>query len=83
MVKAQNFGLTGGFKKNLSQNFQVILEYLTIWGVVDDMVLDPAIPDQHSWHLSKSDSYRSKSIRPSLVLSGLLLGSEPGRVGLP
>jgi len=29
----------------------VILDYLTIWGLVDNLVLDPAVPDQHIWHL--------------------------------
>jgi hypothetical protein len=29
--------------------------------LVDDMVLDPAISDQHSWCLSKTGSYSSKS----------------------
>ena len=40
---------------------QVLREYLLIWGVVDDLVLQPTVPDQHKWKLSISGKYSSRS----------------------
>jgi len=40
---------------------QVLREYLLIWGLVDDLVLQPTVPDQHKWKLSISGTYSSRS----------------------
>ncbi|WVZ83087.1 hypothetical protein U9M48_030267 [Paspalum notatum var. saurae] len=40
---------------------QVLLEYLAIWDMVDGLVLQHDVLDQHVWKLSASGSYSSKS----------------------
>jgi hypothetical protein len=34
---------------------------MLIWGLVDDLVLQPTVPDQHKWKLSISGTYSSRS----------------------
>ncbi|WVZ62593.1 hypothetical protein U9M48_012327 [Paspalum notatum var. saurae] len=40
---------------------RVLSEYLLIWELVDNIVLQPEIPDQHKWKLSQTGSYSSRS----------------------
>ncbi|WVZ63856.1 LOW QUALITY PROTEIN: hypothetical protein U9M48_013454 [Paspalum notatum var. saurae] len=40
---------------------QVLLEYLAIWDMVDALVLQHDVPDQHVWKLPTSGSYSNKS----------------------
>lgn len=40
---------------------QVMLEYLDIWDMIDNMVLQPNVPGQHTWKLSSLGKYSSKS----------------------
>jgi hypothetical protein len=40
---------------------QVMLEYLDIWVMIDNMVLQPNVPGQHTWKLSSLGKYSSKS----------------------
>ncbi|WVZ63220.1 hypothetical protein U9M48_012865 [Paspalum notatum var. saurae] len=40
---------------------QVLIDYLFIWDLVDDMVLQQDVPDKHLWKLTQSGDYSSKS----------------------
>jgi hypothetical protein len=63
----------------------MVLEYLTIWDLVDDMVLDPAILiNTFRTSLRVAATAANLPMRPSsLVLSSdSLLGSKSTRVGL-
>jgi hypothetical protein len=60
----------------------VITEYLLIWDLVDGLVLQPDIPDQHRWKLS-SGSYSCRSAYSSMFIrticfSPLETGLETG-----
>ena len=46
---------------NTCTSKQALREYLLIWGLVDDLVLQPTVPDQHKWKLSISGTYSSRS----------------------
>jgi hypothetical protein len=64
---------------------QVISDYLLIWDLVDRLVLQPDIPDQHRWKLSCSGSYSCKSSYSSMFTGTICLspGSGSGEVGRP
>jgi hypothetical protein len=40
---------------------QLLIAFLPIWDLVDGMVLQPDVPDQHRWKLTQSGNYISKS----------------------
>ena len=46
---------------NTCTSKQALREYLLIWGLIDDLVLQPTVPDQHKWKLSISGTYSSRS----------------------
>ena len=46
---------------NTCTSKQALREYLLIWGLVDDLVLQPTVPDQHKWKLTISGTYSSRS----------------------
>ena len=47
---------------------QVLAEYLQIRDLVDVLVLQQDVPDQHRWKLSSSSSYSSKSAYQAFFL---------------
>ncbi|WVZ90185.1 LOW QUALITY PROTEIN: hypothetical protein U9M48_036512, partial [Paspalum notatum var. saurae] len=49
---------------------QVLTEYLLVWDLVDDIVLQHDVPDKHLWKLTQSRVYSSKS-----AYSAFFLGS--------
>jgi len=49
---------------------QVLTEYLLVWDLVDDTVLQHDVPDKHLWKLTQSGVYSSKS-----AYSAFFLGS--------
>ncbi|WVZ64360.1 LOW QUALITY PROTEIN: hypothetical protein U9M48_013890 [Paspalum notatum var. saurae] len=49
---------------------QVLTEYLLVWDLVDDTVLQLDVPDKHLWKLTQSGVYSSKS-----AYSAFFLGS--------
>ncbi|WVZ84165.1 hypothetical protein U9M48_031224 [Paspalum notatum var. saurae] len=60
---------------------QVIVEYLLIWDLVDDMILQPDNPDQHCWKLSSSGSYSCKSAYNTMFIGTIVPpGNGFGRV---
>jgi hypothetical protein len=40
---------------------QVLVEYLQLWNLVDNLELQQDIPDQHLWWLTNHGDYTSKS----------------------
>ena len=54
---------------------QVITEYLLVWDLVDGIMLQPDIPDQHRWKLSSSGSYSCKSAYNSMFTG--IIGFAP------
>ena len=72
-----------GFWYRGALKVQVFTEYLLIWDLVDSMVLDLAVDDQHLWTLSTSGKYSSKSACGffSQTRSYLHHGNASGKVG--
>ena len=64
---------------------QVLAKYLQLWDLVDGLVLLQGVPDQCGWKFTQPGSYSSKSAYAASFWgpSGLLLGQEFGRAGLP
>ncbi|GJN32009.1 hypothetical protein PR202_gb20476 [Eleusine coracana subsp. coracana] len=52
----------------------VILEYLQLWDLIQDIVLQPEIEDTHIWRLSPSGKYSAKSAYMSLFGGATLFG---------
>jgi hypothetical protein len=50
---------------------EVLREYLFIWGLVDDLVLQPTVPDQHKWKLSITGTYSSRSAYNAFFLGSI------------
>jgi hypothetical protein len=50
---------------------QVLVEYLRIWGLVDEIILQPSLPDQHIWKLSNSGQYSAKSAYNSFSIGSI------------
>jgi hypothetical protein len=51
---------------------QVLLEFLNLCDLIDEMPLQPRVEDKHSWHLSTSGKYSAKS-----AYNALFQGSIP------
>jgi hypothetical protein len=52
----------------------VLVEYLQLWNLVDGVVLQPDIADQHIWHLSANGTYCSKSAYDALFVGSIHFG---------
>jgi hypothetical protein len=52
----------------------VLVEYLRLWNLVDVVVLQPDIADQHIWRLSSHGTYCSKSAYDALFVGSIPFG---------
>ena len=52
----------------------VLVEYLQLWNLVDGVVLQPDIADQHIWRLSAHGTYCSKSAYDALFVGSIPFG---------
>jgi hypothetical protein len=52
----------------------VLVEYLQLWNLVDGVVLQPDIADQHIWRLSANGTYCSKSAYDALFVGSIHFG---------
>jgi hypothetical protein len=52
----------------------VLVEYLQLWNLVDGVVLQPDIADQHIWRLSAHSTYCSKSAYGALFVDSIPFG---------
>ncbi|WVZ88479.1 LOW QUALITY PROTEIN: hypothetical protein U9M48_034996, partial [Paspalum notatum var. saurae] len=50
---------------------QVLVEYLKLWELVDGIVLQPEISEKHTWKLSRSGVYTSKSAYQAFFLGSV------------
>ncbi|WVZ79974.1 LOW QUALITY PROTEIN: hypothetical protein U9M48_027495, partial [Paspalum notatum var. saurae] len=57
----QRFGMVRILNSRLIGGCMVIIEYLKLWELVDDLTLQPHVADQHIWKLTSSGLYTSKS----------------------
>jgi hypothetical protein len=53
---------------------QVIVEYLQLWNLVDNLVLHQGTPYQHTWRLSKHGVYSSKSAYDAFFIGTVKFG---------
>ena len=64
----------------------VLRECLYIWELVDGLILQPGVADQHCWKLMKSGQYSSKSAINAFILGRFCfhaLEKDLEKLGLP
>jgi hypothetical protein len=64
----------------------VLRECLYIWELVDGLILQPGVADQHWWKFTKSGQYSCKSAINAFILGRVLLsrlGKGFGKAGSP
>jgi hypothetical protein len=49
----------------------IIVEFLHLWEVLDDFLLQPEVEDSHSWRLASNKLYSAKSCYESLFLGAI------------
>jgi len=54
---------------------QAVMEYLDLWNVLEDIVLQEGIPDKHLWRLSGSGRYTAKSAYDALFEGAIRFAS--------
>ena len=54
---------------------EVLLDYLHIWDIVEEIILQPEIPDHFRWKLSYDGSYNSKSAYAAFFQGSIKFGS--------
>lgn len=64
-----------------SLTVQVLVEYLRVWELVDEVTLQPGIPNQFLWRSTQSGLYSYQSAYQAFFLGALSL--DLGRVGAP
>ncbi|WVZ54502.1 hypothetical protein U9M48_005288, partial [Paspalum notatum var. saurae] len=47
---------------------QVLVEYVKVWEMVDDVILEPGVPDHFRWRFTQSGQYSCKSAYQSFFL---------------
>ena len=57
-----------------ARTVQVMYEYLQIWDIVENIVLQQDTPDQYKWKLSQSGSYNSKSAYAAFFEGSVRIG---------
>ncbi|WVZ53711.1 LOW QUALITY PROTEIN: hypothetical protein U9M48_004616, partial [Paspalum notatum var. saurae] len=50
---------------------QALVDYLKLWELVDGIVMQPEISDKHTWKLSRSGAYTSKSAYQAFFLGSV------------
>jgi len=53
---------------------QVLVEYVKVWEMVDDVILQPGVPDHFRWRFTQSGQYSCKSAYQSFFLGTLKFG---------
>ncbi|WVZ94091.1 hypothetical protein U9M48_040028 [Paspalum notatum var. saurae] len=53
---------------------QVLVEYVKIWEMVDDVILQPGVPDHFRWRFTQSGQYSCKSAYQSFFLGTVKFG---------
>ncbi|WVZ82995.1 hypothetical protein U9M48_030188 [Paspalum notatum var. saurae] len=53
---------------------QVLVEYLKIWEMVDDVTLQPGVPDQFLWRFTHSGQYSCQSAYQAFFLGAIKFG---------
>jgi hypothetical protein len=52
----------------------VLLEYLQLWGLMDDVLLQQNVPDQFVWKLNQPGIYTTKSVYGAFFLGTIKFG---------
>jgi hypothetical protein len=63
-----------GLRHQGALTVQVIVEYLQLWNLVDNLVLHQDTPDQHTLRLSKHGVYSSKSAYDAFFIGTVKFG---------
>jgi hypothetical protein len=58
-----------------ARTVEVLLDYLHVWDMVDEIILHPEIPDRYIWKLTNDGSYSSKSAYAAFFLGSIKFGS--------
>ena len=53
---------------------QVLVEYLQLWNLVDEINLQPDTDDKHVWRLSRHATYSSKSAYDAFFVGSITFG---------
>ncbi|GJN25462.1 hypothetical protein PR202_gb13291 [Eleusine coracana subsp. coracana] len=50
---------------------QILIEYLQVWYLVENVILQQGVQDQHVWHFTQSGIYSSKSAYDAFFLGAI------------